>query len=231
MQDLHRGNLIQVGNDLQPIDVEIVFSKLVGPSQTILIPGPNITWERTALSLVASRPRNLSQSHLLDLIIGFHETLTFLREQKTKLINIIAPMIEKQNPEIRVIFRETRTYRERLPDLLREERLQLERGDIPYFFKFFGRRELFFYTSDKSSEIVLLPPKYDRIATNIGVGFSHLLADELEQTHICALLGLLSNFRLYFEDRREVKLSNGTITISDEDIVYRGKVGYRMKLS
>lgn len=60
--------------------------------------------------------------------------------------------LEKVNQyPVRVIIRHTLDYKNKIAtDLIEEEIVQLERGDVPYFFKFIGSGELYYFKEKNS---------------------------------------------------------------------------------
>ncbi|MGK5083410.1 hypothetical protein WDW37_08885 [Bdellovibrionota bacterium FG-1] len=166
IRDLHRFNLVRGPNGLQVIDAEVVFTRLLLPKETLLLPFKDTPFSECGLSLLLDSEDQLTTSRVQAILRGYCESLTLLGTHAPELLEIIERELS-QAPEIPVrhILRDTRRYfewekRKTEEEYLPEELAQLERGDIPYFFKFLGRPELWFYTSPKGDrDPVTVPAK------------------------------------------------------------------------
>lgn len=155
--DLHRENVIPQQDYLQVIDVELVLADLVLPDQTLLLPFADVALENTALSQMPSL-KDVPGEDLAPLFQGFNAMFQTAIDQAGPVTRLLASEVEAF-PEmpVRVIIRKTRDYvqilkSDSLPkDLHPAERTQLARGDIPYFFKFVGGTDAYYYTDPNLS--------------------------------------------------------------------------------
>ncbi|MCB0363420.1 MAG: DUF4135 domain-containing protein, partial [Bdellovibrionales bacterium] len=91
IEDLHIENLVQRGNRLQVVDVEVVFGNLCLPNQTHLFPLGNLTWSQTGLghlkvNSVFSEPINLES-----LLSGYLHASIQISEKSEKILSGLEP--------------------------------------------------------------------------------------------------------------------------------------------
>lgn len=183
LQDLHVENVVKTKAGLQVIDAEVVLTKFTLPHESLLLPYRDTPFEKSALSLLAPGPI-LPVESVTAILNGFSSALTSIASQAHPLADVIETQINKTEIPIRVLLRDTFRYRDwrtasNDPALLPEEREQLERGDIPYFFKFPGGAKLFFYTAENLTfSEVHLPKKFEEGVKAIGVAPADLITHE-----------------------------------------------------
>lgn len=146
IRDLHSGNLIRCVDRLQVIDAEVVLARLVLPHETLLLPFKDTPWSQCGLSLLAANPAELSAESKRLIIAGFIDALAVFHRAGTTISRVLRA--GDLSAPVRLVLRNTREYAGILAGriesgLLEEERAQLARGDIPYFFKRVGGPELF----------------------------------------------------------------------------------------
>lgn len=175
LQDLHRENILVTKNGLQVIDVETVFAKFVLPNETLLLPFKDTTFEKSGLGVLLNSIATITPQIVFPLLEGFVSSLT-LTEINLEQIHIdIKTAMGDQRIPIRIILRDTNKYRHWKTfnfdqPLFDEELEQLKRGDIPYFFKYAGIDDLFYYThSDGRYASVALSPYFKEKIIRIGV--------------------------------------------------------------
>lgn len=218
LQDIHKDNIIKKEYGPQPIDVEVVFSNLISPSQTHLIPGPNIEYNRTPLSAYFSSLEDIGQSMVISILLGFESFFSDILFNRKKIISKLSLL---QSEPIRVIFRDTKAYSN--PGsigLIPEEKVQLARGDIPYFFKFLNSDELYFYSSrNKQKTRVVQPDSLYKISSRIGIKPANLLNDKsLKNQYAKALISSVMSFRDVFDSNQEINLNLSIIKLSEKSI-------------
>lgn len=156
IRDLHRSNLVLTESHLQPVDAEVVFTDLVLPNETILLPFKDIEFSQCGLSALgkeANKPSAENMDHLFSGYVDMFATLFRFRENL--LLSFESVIL---NAPIRVIVRNTKIYKKHMSrealvyDFLPEEIKQLERDDIPYFFKRCGDDRVF-WISGEDNEI------------------------------------------------------------------------------
>jgi len=147
--DLHWENMalgVQKGRlVLGPLDIEMMFGDMRLPTQTKLIPeaDPEYGEElrraagvRVALVHLGAPIRG---EHLVAIVMAYRATLDFLDRHTKEIARILQPF----DAPIRVLLRATSDYMKDpvpWPPLLECEREQMDRGDVPYFFRLRGKR-------------------------------------------------------------------------------------------
>jgi hypothetical protein len=169
VHDLHHRN-VRVGHDrdgrlcLAPLDVEAVLASLSLPTQTLLVP----------LSPAAARTSGLAPvlAASLDLTLvaaasaAYLETLALFSRHEQALTAAICTVPRARDCHVRVIVRDTAHYvamlREphtRPADLTDAEAVQLDRGDVPYFFRTIDDAAIRYVTTvDGATTTAALPP-------------------------------------------------------------------------
>ncbi len=181
LQDLHKENLLMTKTGLQVIDLETVFANFVLPNETLLLPFKDTTFERSGLGALFKSNNEISPKNVFTLLEGFISSLVMIEKNIDQILKDIELATEGQKIPVRIILRDTRKYRHWKtitfdPPLFDEELVQLERGDIPYFFKYIGSEELYYYTHlDKSHISVIAPDYFREKLTRIAVEPSVLL--------------------------------------------------------
>ena len=162
VDDLHSENMI-VGRSgighLQvcPVDIESLLQEFRLPSQTLLLPSPHIKRSHCGFSDLLnsfdSRPNNVAA-----LCTGYSNALDLFQHHAATVAERIAMHTLNQSSPIRLIFRPTSVYNRYLrngflpedqPAFFTEELVQLQRGDIPYFFRFPEERGVKFYAEPR----------------------------------------------------------------------------------
>ena len=151
IRDLHRYNLIKMENHLQVIDAEVVLTNLVLPHESVLLPFKEVDFSLCALSLLAPSIEVLTEDQKKLILTGYFDLFARVYEKQEEMLRLLNSLTSY--PPIRVLLRNTRTYYSHLSgevpieDLYEEEKIQLGRGDIPYFFKIIGDNQLYWLKS------------------------------------------------------------------------------------
>lgn len=235
IQDLHLKNLVQSVDCFQPIDIEVVLSDLISPSQTLLLPGKNINFTSTALSQIANDIKNIDVSHCIEIIKGFYTSVKFITNYSNTIIQAMPENEELSKIPIRVIFRDTMDYSAKNLNFSKEENLQLERGDIPYFFKFIGSQKIFYYeTVSEISEMKNVSQFMAKKSEIIGYSVDKLLnTDRLNNKTIpFGLLNIIHLFlpKLLEERINELIIDDARIEILKNKIIVKIKNSYCLNL-
>ena len=155
IRDLHKGNVIRSGTHLQVIDAEVVFSKLLLPNETLLLPFKDVSSEICAAQKSFGDDITAIDLESLKLVLsGYLDLLSVTLEKRDQLVELLKNHREKMlTVPIRHIMRNTAHYRlwreNQTPPTIpfcADELKQLERGDVPYYFKFIGDTNLYAYT-------------------------------------------------------------------------------------
>ena len=146
IRDLHKQNLIITRTHLQAVDVEVVFTAITLPHETLLLPFKNIGYEFAGIGALTNSKEDLTQVQIEQIIFGYWDLFRMASEKKLGIDKALATLNFSQMP-MRVIVRNTSEYKdllERKPDnILKSETEQMRRGDIPYFFKFVSDPNLY----------------------------------------------------------------------------------------
>ncbi len=234
IQDLHHCNIVPASFGAQPIDVEVVFSNLISPSQTLLVPGSNIEFSRSGLGCFFQSQDQLSEENILALIRGFYSGVTKLLSVSDEILQLLPCRERISCIHNRVIFRSTKQYFEAPADLFLEEKVQLERGDIPYFFKTGKSSKVFYFkTKNKAIEVVGLPSKFKKIADTIGWSPEIILSkDRLRnKTLPIGTLSLVASFLGQLKDVLILNLPDACIEIKTASVVLTSDKKYELRIS
>lgn len=159
IRDLHKYNLVVKKNRLQIIDAEVVLTNLILPNETLLFPFREILFESSAASLLCTDLKKYSARQIEKLFAGYFDVTTAILDNMPAIVSLLERGCQKNHP-VRVILKNTKQYRDFLTgmgsvnDFLPEEMIQLKRGDIPYFFKYPGKADLYFISDPGRAQIV-----------------------------------------------------------------------------
>jgi hypothetical protein len=175
--DLHWENLI-LGVDAEgrivfgPLDVELILADLALPTETKLIPDADPEYRelcrhaagvRRALPLLG-KPVELGD--LLTVLHAYDAVMSLLSDHAPRIARVISSLAGFREAPIRVLLRSTADYVAPSPGglwppLLDAEAEQLARGDIPYFFRLYGRRGIHYYAERSLQSYKTLPLSAD----------------------------------------------------------------------
>lgn len=152
--DLTLDNLKIVNGGVQVIDAECIFSLTSTLEDSFLLPhkGNQFTANYGLFPFFYKVP---NKEMCKQLIVGYIKGILTLELHKEKILQTLSEVM-KQFPlaPIRVLLRPTRVYdnylteaEEPSEEFIPEEKEQLNRGDIPYFFKFVGKKGIHYYSS------------------------------------------------------------------------------------
>jgi hypothetical protein len=176
--DLHWENLV-LGLDragrmvFGPLDIEMILADLSLPTETKLLPDADP--EHAAICRHACGVRRVlpylgkpvGADDLLAMLGAYRATLAFLERHARAIARVLAGVERLRETPIRVCLRGTDEYvgarsgQSSWPPLLDAERVQLARGDIPYFFRFYGRRGIHYYANGTLTRVERLPLRGD----------------------------------------------------------------------
>ena len=152
IRDLHCQNVVMTRTHLQAIDAEVVLTNLLLPHESVLLPFKDVTQSFAGIGKFGRSVASFSAEEINALFSGYVDLMSVAFSQVEPLLKSMAALDLKSHP-VRVIIRNTGIYRAHisgaapLGDLLPEEARQLERGDIPYFFRQIGRPDLLWVSS------------------------------------------------------------------------------------
>ncbi|HEY3499377.1 MAG TPA: hypothetical protein VGK73_32030 [Polyangiaceae bacterium] len=161
VSDLHWENMvIGAGPDgravFAPLDIELVLADYSSPVETRLLPAADPDYAavyRHSAGVRRALPylgKPVAATELVALVAAYHELLACLERHSRTIAEVLAGERATGSAPIRVCLRGTADYvlgkPEALwPPLLDAELEQLARGDIPYFFRLFGRPGIHYY--------------------------------------------------------------------------------------
>lgn len=207
--DLHWENLI-LGIDARgrivfgPLDIEMILAELSLPTETKLLPDADP--EYAAICQHASGVRRvlpylgkpIAVVDLLAMAGAYRGTLAFLDRHSHEIAQVFTSLPELHEAPLRVLLRGTGDYVRAAstplwPPLLDAESEQLARGDIPYFFRLYGRPGIHYYADATLSQVARLPlhgdvPKLDPIL-QVSRGLRSPTRKKLREDGLFSLLG------------------------------------------
>jgi hypothetical protein len=239
--DLHWENLV-LGVDARgrtvfgPLDVEMILDDLSSPAQTKLLPDADP--EHAAICRHACGVRRVlpylgkpvRPGDLLAMGAAYLWTLALLEKESKAIAAVFAALPELRAAPIRICLRGTDEYVRAAseppwPPLLEAEREQMSRGDIPYFFRWYGKNGIHYYRNPSLTDVGRLPLRGDvpRLAPLLDVdrGLRASSRKKLREEGLFTLLGAFdhpsltgrhaaSGFEVTFGARRIVfKLPDG----------------------
>lgn len=146
IRDLHKQNLIMTKTHLQAVDVEIVFTALTLPHETLLLPFKNVGYEFAGIGALVNSKEELTQEQVEQIIFGYWDLFSLVSTKKIEFDSTLATLNFSEVP-VRVIVRNTSEYRNLLDDpplsVLSSEVEQMNRGDVPFYFKFVTDKNLY----------------------------------------------------------------------------------------
>lgn len=175
LSDLHWENLV-LGRDARgaiifaPLDIEMILADLSLPTETKLLPDADA--EVAAVCQHACGVRRvlpyLGKPVPADLIVeianAYSKTLAFLDHHAKAIAGIFARIPKLDQIPIRVLLRGTDEYvrpENIWPPLLDAEQEQIARGDVPYFFRFYGKPGIHFFGNEALTKIETLSKRGD----------------------------------------------------------------------
>ena len=178
IQDLHAENVIRSHHRLQVIDAEVVLSRLRLPNETLLLPFRDTPFGKAGVRHYFASAEDVNIAAAQTILAGFSAALIELDRVATPLLGALNQAIDQHKGAtvpIRVILRDTSKYRDwqtqqaHQEPFFPEEVEQLKRGDIPYFFKYLGQSQLYYFTSSSGDHALAHPPAhFQTIADCVG---------------------------------------------------------------
>ncbi|APR80654.1 Hypothetical protein A7982_06001 [Minicystis rosea] len=207
--DLHWENLV-LGLDARgqvvftPLDVEMILSDLALPTETKLLPDADPEYAaicRHAAGVRRVLPylgKPVEVADLLAMVSAYQGTLAFLDRHARAVAGVIAALPALGETPIRVCLRGTGDYvlarsQRPWPPLLDAEKEQMARGDIPYFFRLYGKPGIHYYGDESLRDLKRLPlegdvPQLDPIL-DVSRGLRSATRKKLREDGLFTLLG------------------------------------------
>jgi hypothetical protein len=177
VSDLHWENLV-LGRSaagalvFAPLDIESILSDLSLPTETKLLPDPDPEYAavcRHAAGIRRLLPylgKPIEPPLLATMVDAYVTLLAFLERNSGAIARVLKALPGLRTAPIRVCLRGTDEYVlsrsvPPWPPLLDAEAEQLERGDIPYFFRLYGRPGIRYYADQELERVRTLPSRGD----------------------------------------------------------------------
>jgi hypothetical protein len=209
VSDLHWENLVLGVGDhgeiiFAPLDIEMILGDLALPTQTKLLPDADP--EVAAICRHACGVRRVlpylgkpvAAATLMATASAYTATLALLERHARRVADVLAGLGALRETPIRVCLRGTDEYiRARSepawPPLLDAEAEQLARGDIPYFFRLYGRPGIHYYANPALTLVKRIPirgdvPQVDPLLS-VSRGLRSPMRKKLCEEGLFALLG------------------------------------------
>jgi len=201
-----------------PLDIEMILAALSLPTETKLLPDADP--EYAAICRHASGVRRVlpylgkpvDPGDLLAMAGAYHAMLVFLDRHAKAIADIFTRLPDLREAPIRICLRGTGEYvRARTealwPPLLDAEAEQLARGDIPYFFRLYGRPGIHYYANRALTEQKSIPargdvPKLDPVLS-ISRGLKSPTRKKLREEGLFTLLGAFDYLSLTGKHKSE----------------------------
>jgi hypothetical protein len=207
--DLHWENLA-LGADargrivLAPLDIELILGDFALPTETKLLPDADPEYADTCRHAAGVRralpylAKPVAAEHLVPMVAAYLSLLDVLERHGGELARVVARTPGFRTAPIRVCLRGTDEYvRARSvppwPPLLDAELEQLERDDVPYFFRLYGERGIHYYANRALTRRKTLPlrgdvPKLEPLLS-VARGFQSPKHQRLREEGVFTLLG------------------------------------------
>jgi hypothetical protein len=204
----------------------MILADLARPTETKLLPDADPEYAaicRHAAGVRRVLPylgKPIAALDLVEMASAYRTTLLFLDRQANAIGTLFESLPDVREAPIRVCLRGTGEYLERpdslWPPLLPAEAEQLARGDIPYFFRLYGRPGIHYYGDEALSELKRLPLEGDVPQLDPLLQLSRgLRAPSRKKLQVEGLFTLLGAF-----DHRSLK---GTHRQGELEIAFRGR--------
>lgn len=234
VSDLHWENLV-LGVDRRgaivfaPLDIEMILADLTLPTETKLLPDADVEYAATCRHACGVRRvlpylgKPIGAPELLSMAGAYLRTLAFLDRHAAEIAEVFKGLPGLRETPIRVCLRGTDEYvRARAeslwPPLLGAEAEQLARGDIPYFFRLYGRPGIHYYGDQALTQVKTLPldgdvPQLDAIL-RLSRGLRSPSRKKLREDGLFTLLGAFDHRGLmgrHKNDNLEVTFATRTL--------------------
>lgn len=213
--DLHWENLV-LGVNAQgrilfgPLDVELLLADLAMPTETKLLPDADPEYAELCRHAAGVRRvlpylgKPIVVGDLLVIAASYRRTLRFLDRHARAIADLFLALPGLADAPIRVLLRSTGEYAQNpknlWPPLLAAETEQLARGDVPYFFRLYGKKGIHYYANEMLTELGRLPLRGDvpqlEPLLDLTKGFKSPLRQKLRQDGFFTVLGAFDDASL-----------------------------------
>lgn len=154
--DLHDENVVAGINSkgdfiFSPIDIELIFENNALLTQALLLESDDLESNLSGSNKIRKFITNGFQ--IIEICKGFSKAIESLNIHRNKILEILEYYLDIYKPKIRKVIRSTMEYQKILEKnsiaenatLNYSEKIQLNRGDIPYFFRFLESKDLYYF--------------------------------------------------------------------------------------
>lgn len=174
--DLHWENLALGSSpkspiQLVPLDIELMLDDHALPTHTRLLPEADPDYAalyQHACGIRRILPflgKPVAVPDLVAMVAAYHRTLASLDQHSEAIAKAILTLPDLPEAPLRVCLRSTGDYLRRdgkmHPPLLAAEKEQLDRGDIPYFFRLYGRPGIHYFADAALTTCHRIPARGD----------------------------------------------------------------------
>lgn len=240
VSDLHWENLVLGVNTrghvvFAPLDIEIILADLSLPTETKLLPDADPDYAeicRHACGVRRVLPylgKPVDPTDLVAMAAAYLSTLEFLDRHGRAIAQVLSGLPAMTRTPIRVLLRGTDEYvlagkRKVWPPFLQAEQEQMARGDIPYFFRLYGRQGIHYFGNAELTMIKTLPlkgdvPQLDPIL-QLSRGLRSPARDSLREKGLFALLAAFDSPSFsgrYRDEELEVRFGARSIVVKAPD--------------
>jgi hypothetical protein len=181
-----------------PLDIESGLDDFKLVAQTLLIPSSIFPNAISGFQSLLSTKSKCSPLDMAAMCSGYLTCFDLLESQRIKITNLLTRDFLSSSTPSRVILRATKRYKEwqtnRIDDQLAPfcpaEIEQLERGDIPYFFRYLNSQALFVLDKDAQPVASSVPDelmKKHRDYLPVGFPFAYRFRQSLRQAGVLQL--------------------------------------------
>ncbi len=222
--DLHWENLV-LGVDQRgrtvfgPLDIEMMLAELSRPTETKLLPDADPEYAAVCRHAAGVRRvlpylgKPIAAADLLTMAAAYRGTLDFLDRHAGAIAKALSSVPGLQEAPLRVLLRGTAEYvnagatPELWPPLLDAEAEQLARGDIPYFFRLYGRAGIHYFADRTLRQVKRLPLRGDvpqlEPLLELARGLRSPTRKALREAGLFALLGAFDDASLTGKHRNQ----------------------------
>lgn len=223
IRDLHKQNLIMTKTHLQAVDIEVVFTEILLPHETLLFPFKTIGYEFAGIGALINSKNELTKTQIEQVILGYWDLFDLITIRKVEIEKVLTELDFSEVP-IRVIVRNTSEYKtlldNSLNNILPSEIEQLNRGDIPFYFKFVGNKNLYWLKTKELSQAEESPLEFQKDIDRHGKYESTewIKTRSSNQTLVQGLFYIIKYFGidLNLELSQQAKVENRSIKIGSQ---------------
>ncbi len=165
LSDLHANNLVRRDSAFVPVDIECAFMPMLLPNETGLL--PHRTYKTAHCIFHKISGNGFTSVDFADLFNGFRDCMIALISSEGLKEFLSSRHSLLSSVPIRILLRPSADYSSacasgNFTEFFPEEKIQLSRGDIPYFYTTLQTQKLFYYADEKYevAEFEYIDPRF-----------------------------------------------------------------------